>query len=222
MVIRHSSLVGNVGERSIRGLRFLHVASRFTPHALRTSQGFTILEIILVLFLLAGLLGLVIPRIVLDDTLASIGRKWIATLRAIQELSMTTQKTVKLSIDIDQGRYWPVILDGNQEKPPTDARWTTPIILSETIRFSDIQVGSTKRSSGRVDLFFYPNGKMDSASIYFTDDGINLLGVHVEPITSTIRTSDQRLEAPRPWTIPDRVRTLLQVQTVNVPPLVPR
>ncbi len=54
----------------------LHRASRLTPHALRSSRGFTILEIIIVLFLLVGLLGIILPRISLDEIWALLAGGW--------------------------------------------------------------------------------------------------------------------------------------------------
>ncbi len=180
-------------------------------------NGFTILEIIFVLFLLASLLGLIIPRISLGDTLGSVSRKWVATLRAMQDLSMSNQKIVRLYLDLDQNRYWPMVIDGNQEKPPLDPRWAAPLELSDSIRFSDVQVGTTRKSTGRVDLAFYPNGRIDPSAMYLTDGGTNLLGIAVDPVTSTIRTTDQRLDTQRPWTIPDRIKVLLQVQPLAPP-----
>ena len=38
-----------------------------SPHILRSTRGFTILEIIIVLFLFVGLLGIVLPRISLEE-----------------------------------------------------------------------------------------------------------------------------------------------------------
>ena len=50
-------------------------------------SGFTLLEIIFVLFLLGGLLSLVIPRMSLGDNLSSVGRKWVGALKSFQEMS---------------------------------------------------------------------------------------------------------------------------------------
>ena len=135
------------------------LASRLTPYPLRASRGFTILEIIIVLFLLVGLLGIILPKISLEDNLGSVGRRMVGTVRSLQSLAMTTQKTVRLYVDMDRGVYWPVILDGNQEKVPIDPTWATPMKLSETIRFSDILVAQGKKESGRVDLVFLPHGE---------------------------------------------------------------
>ena len=87
--------------------------SRLEPRACRGSAGFTILEIILVLFLLVGLLGIVLSRISLEENLGSVGRRMVGTVRSLQGLAMSTQKTVRLYVDMDRGVYWPVILDGN-------------------------------------------------------------------------------------------------------------
>ena len=185
-------------------------ASRLTPYALRSSRGFTILEIIIVLFLLAGLLGIVLPRISLEENLGSVGRRMVGTVKSLQSLAMLTQKTVRLYVDVDRGVYWPVILDGNQEKVPIDATWATPLHLPETIRFSDILVSQGKKESGRVDLFFYPTGRIDPATMHLVDARKNILAIAIEPVTGAIRMSDERIEPPRPLTIPDRVRPLLQ------------
>ena len=215
MVIDHSATMARrTGWAGLARLAFraLHArrARQFTPHALRSSRGFTILEIIIVLFLLVGLLGIILPRISLDDSLGTVGRRMVGTVRSLQSLAMLTQKTVRLYVDMDQGVYWPVILDGNQEKIPTDPTWATPLKLSETIRISDILADQGKKESGRVDLFFYPTGRIDPATIHLIDAKNNILAIAIEPVTGTIRMSDERIEPPRPLTILDRVRPLLQ------------
>jgi len=183
---------------------------RLTPHPLRTSNGFTILEIIIVLFLLVGLLGIVLPRISLDENLSSVGRRMVGTVRSLQSLAMLTQKTVRLYVDMDRGVYWPVILDGNQEKIPTDATWATPLNLPSTIRFSDMLLVQGKKDTGRVDLSFYPTGRVDPVTMHLVDARNNILAIAIEPVTGAIRMSDERIEPPRPLTILERVRPLLK------------
>jgi type II secretory pathway pseudopilin PulG len=190
------------------------LALRLTPHPLRSSQGFTILEIIIVLFLLVGLLGIILPKISLEDSLGSVGRRMVGTVRSLQSLAMTTQKTVRLYVDMDRGIYWPVILDGNQEKVPADPTWATPMKLSDTIRFSDILVAEGKKASGRVDLVFYPTGRIDPATMHLVDTRNGILAIAIEPVTGAIRMSDERIEPPRALKIPDRIRPLLKAAEV--------
>lgn len=186
------------------------LVSRLPPHACWATAGFTLLEIIIVLFLLVSLLGIVLPRISFEENLGSVGRRIVGTVRSLQSLAMLTQKTVRLYVDLDRGIYWPMVLDGNQEKVPVDATWATPLNLPETIRFSDILVNQGRKESGRADLFFYPTGRIDPVTMHLVDAGNNILAIAIEPVTGAIRMSDGRIEPPKPITIPDRVRPLLQ------------
>lgn len=165
---------------------------------------------LIVLFLLGGVLVLVVPRIIIGEDLSSTGRKFIGTLRTLQRLAETGQKPVKLYLDLDHGTYWAMVVDGKDEKRPLDAVWATPLSLPETIRFTEVSVGQAKRTYGRTDLSFFPNGRIDPATVYLTDTSNNLLILAVDSLTGNIRTFDQRPDLIRPRPIPDRVKTLLQ------------
>src|SRR6185436_467508 len=80
-----------IGYSSVAGYAQTGSAHRAFP-ALHSSRGFTILEIILVLFLLVGLLGIILPRISLEENLGSVGRQMVGTVRSLQSLAMSTQK----------------------------------------------------------------------------------------------------------------------------------
>ena len=194
--------------------RLSSLALRLTPYPLRASTGFTILEIIIVLFLLVGLLGIILPRISLDENLGSVARRMVGTVRSLQSLAMSTQKTIRLYIDIDRGVYWPMILDGNQEKVPTDPAWATPLTLPVAIRVSDILLSQGKKESGRVDLSFYPTGRIDPMTMHLVDGRNNILALAIEPVTGAIRMSDERIEPLRPLVILERVKPLLKTVAV--------
>jgi hypothetical protein len=166
-----------------------------------------------VLFLLVGLLGIILPRISLDENLSSFGRRMVGTVRSLQSLAMSSQKTVRLYIDMDRGLYWPMILDGNQEKAPIDPTWATPLNLPATIRISDILVSQGKKESGRVDLSFYPTGRIDPMTMHMMDTKNNILAIAIEPVTGAIRMSDERIEPPKPLVILERVKPLLKTAT---------
>lgn len=187
----------------------------------RNAGGFTMLEIVLVLFLLVGMLSLVIPRISLGESLGTVGRKWVGAMKSFQEMAMMTQKTVRVYVDIDRSMYWPMVIDGKEEKIPLEPTWAVPIVLPETVRFADIQIGTTMKQAGRVDIFFYPNGRIDPVVMHLTDVSNNIVGVYVEPVTAMIRMTDHRIDPPKPFTILERVRPLLQPITPGIRPGVP-
>lgn len=195
------------------GIRESQAPSPLVPCPAPASNGFTMLEMMLVMFLLVAVLGIVIPQVNLGDNLVSTGRKLIGALRTLQGIAMSSQKPVKLYLDIDRNTYWAMTLEGNQEKPLLDASWAAPRSLPDSIRFADIAAGPVKRQSGRIDLMLYPNGRIDPAILHLTDTGNNTLGIAIESTTGAIRTSDERIEPQRPQTIPDRVKTLLTPAT---------
>jgi hypothetical protein len=69
------------------------------------------------------------------------------------------------------------------------------------------------KSSGRVDLSFYPTGRIDPATMHLVDAHNNLLAIAIEPVTGAIRMSDERIEPPLPISlvILDRVKPLLKM-----------
>lgn len=180
-------------------------------------SGFTLLEIIFVLFLLGGMLSLIMPRITIGDNLGSVTRKTVGAIKSLQEMALIKQRPVRLYVDLDQGIYWPMVLEGNEEKRPLEAMWATPVSLPETIRFADIQVAGTKKDSGRVDLLFYPNGRIDPTTVHLVDTNNNVMGLQIEPVTAMVRVTDERIVPPIPRPIPERIRPLLQVAS-SVPP----
>ena len=183
--------------------------SKLLKTSASSDGGFTLLEMIIVMFLLVAVLGIVIPRVNLGEDLASTGRKFIGAVRTLQGIAMSTQKPVKLYLDLDQGQYWAMAIDGKEEKPLPDAAWATPRLFPETIRLAEVSSGSVKRTAGRLDLMLYPNGRIDEAVLHLTDAGNNILAIVVESATGAIRTSDERIEPQRLASIPDRVKPLL-------------
>jgi hypothetical protein len=139
-------------------------------------------------------------------------------MKSFQEMAMIGQKVVRVYVDIDRNMYWPMVVEGNEEKIPLDPTWAMPIVLPETVRFSDIQIGTAMKQAGRVDIFFYPNGRIDPAIVHMTDLNNNIVGVYVEPVTAMIRMTDHRIDPPKPMTILERVRPLLQPVTPTIRP----
>lgn len=191
-------------------LRLTPYPSPLTLHPLRSSAGFTILEMLIVLFLLTVVVAVVFPRISLEEDLGSTGRKLVGVLRTFQGLAATSQKPLKLYLDIDQGTYWMMLVEGKDERLPLDPGWKLPRSLPESIRFTEVSVGQDKRFSGRVNITFFANGRIEPVTMYLMDAKNNLLGLAVDSLTGGIRVSDERLDPPPYQLIPDRVRLLLK------------
>lgn len=190
----------------------LHL-SPFTLHPLPSYTGFTILEMLIVLFLLSIVVVVIVPRVSLDEDLRSTGRKLVGVLRTFQGLAATSQNPLKLYIDLDQGTYWMMTVEGKEERIPLDPAWKIPRSLPGSIRFTEVSVGQEKRFSGRVDVSFFANGRIEPVTMYLTDTKNNLLGLAVDSLTGGIRVSDERFDPPPNRFIPDRVKILLKAST---------
>lgn len=181
-----------------------------TGHRSLERAGFTILEMLIVLFLMTLVVVVVFPRFSLDENLSSTGRKLIGVLRTFQGLATTRQQILKLYLDLDQGTYWMMVVEDKEERLPLDPAWKLPRSLPESIRLTEVSVGQDKHFSGRVDISFFANGRIEPVTMYLTDTKNNLLGLAVDSLTGGIRVSDERLDPPPNRIIPDRVRLLLK------------
>lgn len=202
----HSSL------NRARTIRVVQNVSRFTLHASRSVAGFTIFEMLIVLFLLGGILAIMIPRISFEEDLRSTGRTLIGLLRTLQGDAASKQTPLRLYLDLDRGLYWLMLVEGKEERLPLDPAWKTPRSLPESIRLTEVSIGHDKHMSGRVGLSFFTNGRIEPVTLYLMDSKNNLLGLTVDSLTGGIRVSDERFDIPRNRFIPDRVRTLLKAR----------
>jgi prepilin-type N-terminal cleavage/methylation domain-containing protein len=184
--------------------------SPLTPDALRSSEGFTLFEMLIALFLLGGVLAIVIPRVSFEEDLRSTGRTLIGVLRTFQGMAATERTPIKLYLDLDQGLYWMMTVEGKEERLPLHPGWKTPRTLPESIRLTEVSFGQDKRMSGRVGVSFFPNGRIEPVTIYLMDDKNHLLGLQVDALTGVIRVSDERFDLPLNHIIPDRVKVLLK------------
>ncbi len=195
---------------SPHALRLEPDALSLTPHPVHASAGFTLFEMLIALFLIGGMLAIVIPRVSFEEDLRSTGRKMVGVLRTFQGMAATEQKPIRLYLDLDQGIYWMMVVDGKEERLPLDPGWKTPRILPESVRLTEISIGQDKRMTGRVGVSFFTNGRMEPVTMYLMDGKNNLLGLQVDALTGVIRVSDERFDLPLNRIIPDRVKVLLK------------
>jgi hypothetical protein len=165
---------------------------------------------LIALFLLGGVLAVILPRISFEEDLRSTGRKLVGLLRTFQGQAAIDQTPLRLYLDIDQGLYWMMVIEGKEERLPLDPAWKLPRPLPESIRLTEVSIGQDKRMSGRVGVTFFPNGRIEPVTMYLMDDKSNLLGVAVDSLTGAIRVSDERFDPPPNRLIPDRVKVLLK------------
>lgn len=164
----------------------------------RESSGFTLIELMVVVFLLGAFFSVAMPRVFKTDdmSLRSASRGLVTTIRYLYSKSIFEKRIYKLSFDIDAGEYWAEALEGNQfrsEEGPGYGRRKLP----NGVFFSDIQ---TERTQGKVGsgrdafILFLPTGIVDSAVIHLRTGKDNFFTLSTNPYTGATKVYDEYVE----------------------------
>jgi prepilin-type N-terminal cleavage/methylation domain-containing protein len=121
----------------------------------RAATGFTLVELLVVLAILAITLAYVAPRIPAGEQaeLKGSARAMLHTVRRLSDEALYTKRKRVLSIDLDKGEYW-------EEGGGRTSRLPAHVAVTRVTIGSDDTV-----TSGVVSLTSFPSGLRDQASI---------------------------------------------------------
>ncbi len=183
---------------SLRSKYFLgYCLSKTSPHhGQRTTNngqndGFTLLELIVVISLLGIMLVLSVPHfhetLFLDESKTS--SRWIiGKIQAMKEAAVRNQKNYTLHIDLDSERFW----ETDESMPPEDIENATlnAASLPDDLKITDIEYPKRgKINSGKADIVFYKNGYSDKIFIHI-QDGESHVSYLIEPFLSEVSLYD--------------------------------
>jgi prepilin-type N-terminal cleavage/methylation domain-containing protein len=183
------------------------------PRILRAtkSKGFSLIEILIVIALLALITAVGIPSInnAFRTSKESFGRKMAITLREARDRAMLTDKLVRLRIDFENQEYWLEEAPSSYLLPKPPERGLSEReqearnkkeegsfrllkeITQEKIKMPPglkiIEVISPRSKlpikEGIADVFFYNNGSTDGAAIHLEDDENVKQSLKLHPVT---------------------------------------
>jgi general secretion pathway protein H len=151
------------------------------------NEGFTLLELIVVISLLGIMLVLTVPRfhetLFLDES--KTGSRWIiGKIQALKEAAVRNQKNYTLHIDLDSDRFWET--DESMSPEATEAAAVNAEPLPGGLRITDIEYPIRgKINSGQADIEFYKNGYSDKVFIHL-QDGETQVSYLIEPFLSEV------------------------------------
>jgi len=151
------------------------------------NEGFTLLELIVVISLLGIMLVLTVPRfhetLFLDESKTS--SRWIiGKIQALKEAAVRNQKNYTLHIDLDSDRFWET--DESMSPETTEAAAVNAEPLPGGLRITDIEYPVRgKINSGQADIEFYKNGYSDKVFIHL-QDGETQVSYLIEPFLSEV------------------------------------
>jgi general secretion pathway protein H len=158
---------------------------RTTNH--RQRNGFTLLELIVVISLMGIMLVFTVPRfhetLFLDETKA--GSRWIiGKIQALKEAAVRNQKQYTLHIDLDAERFWET--DASMSAEDLDKAALNAASLPSGLKIADIEYPIRgKINSGRTGITFYKNGYSDKVLIHLRD-GEEFVSYLIEPFLSDV------------------------------------
>ena len=158
--------------------RFTKGRYRFKPFPV-WSAGFTLIEMLVTLFIITLLVGLVVPRLGLDD-LDSVRMKAMRfrnVLRWLQDQATYTGGHYRLHMDFTEQRYWCEILNGTTYFPVEDPLLRSGSLQTDQIRMVWVPYNSGITDADEVLLPFTPVGPEQPVMVQFV--GLDGLGYSV-------------------------------------------
>ncbi|RJQ68475.1 MAG: prepilin-type N-terminal cleavage/methylation domain-containing protein [Desulfobacteraceae bacterium] len=160
------------------------------------NNGFTLLELLVVMLLITIVFAVTIPR--LDSSLMQDPRKkttrWVVnTVSELRAMAIETQKKHALVIDLEGGRIWFVHADMDEEA--LSAASEKAFRLPGGIKIVDVQFPRRQPvSSGTGEIVFYPGGYSEQAVINLEDEDARRFAYKIEPLLPKVKAVDEWLE----------------------------
>jgi prepilin-type N-terminal cleavage/methylation domain-containing protein len=159
-------------------------------------NGFTLLELSLVLFIIGLLVTVVVPRLgdLSGTRLESSARRLAALVRYLNGEAAFSSQLYRLNYDLDKRIYWVSVLAASRDATefiPDDSPLARPVQLPPSITFVDVHVPSAGRvSTGQVYTHFYPQGYTDPTVIHLRDQHSRIMTVTIPPLPAEVGISE--------------------------------
>ena len=161
------------------------------------SRAFTLIELVVVLFIVALLGSLIIPRIELflshGDTNKAI-RQMRAMVRYLAGMSVSTRASYRLYYDLKEGTCWVGRPNPNAEGEiiKEQEMLTRPLHLPSGVRFKDLSTSRGVQNEGVAYTEFFPTGWVEDTLIHLEGDSI--VTVRFLPLTGEVKVYEGYVE----------------------------
>ena len=160
----------------------------------RPQNGFSFLELALVVFILSLMAVLSLPRLGdflwssrMDAAVRSITR----TVTYARSSAATSAGTLYLHVDMAQRRYWLSRDPSRESKPERREDLAEVHRLPDSIRFRDvITAGRGRVAEGRTTIRFAANGTVETADIHLRGPSDRDYTISVHPLTGRVKVKD--------------------------------
>ena len=163
---------------------------------LNEPQGFTLVELAVVLMILAVVLGLVLPEassFLFRSDLKASTRRLAGAVSYARSQAMLEGRPWELTLDLDTASFWATALE--QEGSSTNLDTVKKRTLAGDVRFMDVKkLPDETKSAGLVVLHFHPKGLVEPAVIHLAGPGKQIQTIFVKAFNGRLLARDGYLE----------------------------
>ncbi len=171
--------------RQDRGQRTTDHGLPYIPHSAfripQSRRGFTLIEIIVVLVIIAVAMAVVMPSMrtgLAGMRLEAKGRDLVTLCRTARTLAVGEQRVYRIAVQKDRNRIF--LVDAYHEK-------VRDFELTDEIKVSSVKYEGEESRNPAVYISFYPNGRADDAELVLENDRGRKVTVKTDVITGSAK-----------------------------------
>ncbi len=165
------------------------------PGSVREEKGFTLLELIVVTFLIGTMLAISIPsmrNVFFTDPLKSTTRKIIGLVTGVRELAVRSQQPYLVHVSQLENRIWYEKDIEGGESQANETLQAVELVLPESVRITRVWTDTdVDLSQGRFVVWVSKQGYLIETIIRIEDDDGNYLNVQFYPFLEPAIVSDE-------------------------------
>ena len=135
-------------------------------------NGYTLVELAVVVFLLGLMLFLAVPRVrenLVGDGIRTTVRRLVGAVRELRADAIREQMDYVLHLDLNSHAFWTYSLDMTPEK--RDEKKRAAFHFPEGVIIADVsQIGVEKKSDGEITVKFFKKGHVQPTVIHLKKD----------------------------------------------------
>lgn len=147
-------------------------------------NGFTLLELSLVILIIGIVLALVLPNLGIPKAKLEKEReiqKISQTIKYLYNLSQVKNEEISLLFNLDENKFWAISFT----KEENEEEYLIPEkTLSSSLKIEDIiDSKGNKTTEGIMSLIFHPAGLVEPATVHFLDEKEKFYTLFINPLT---------------------------------------
>jgi len=165
--------------------------------ASQKENGFTLIEMLIVIVILGVMISLIVPRLgeLGEANVKRSARHLTGMIRFLRDESQSRKTIYRLRFDVQGGRYWAEVMTLTSEQTVEFVRWQSEVgvegSLSGQTTFRDIQAASHPDDPF---IQFTPDGWVENAAIHLRDGDNKDFTLLVNPIMGNTELREGYIE----------------------------